>query len=104
MIAAGAVIIRTLSTVGWTLLNAQLAPFATDSLAQVVEGFGHAGGILYYSNNTSTHGDELWKTDGTEAGTVMVKAFDRDTNAANNLSNFIEFKNKMYFSAFGSAT
>ena len=28
---------------------------------------------LYFTANTDTHGTELWKTDGTEAGTVMVK-------------------------------
>ena len=30
-------------------------------------------GTLYFTANDGDHGQELWKSDGTEAGTVMVK-------------------------------
>ena len=42
-------------------------------------GFMVLGGVIYFSAGDETHGWELWKSDGTAAGTVMV----RDINAIN---------------------
>ncbi len=35
--------------------------------------FAAVDGTLYFTANDGTHGEELWKSDGTESGTVMVK-------------------------------
>ncbi|HRO71804.1 MAG TPA: hypothetical protein PK951_15545, partial [Chitinophagaceae bacterium] len=35
--------------------------------------FTSVDGVLYFRPDDGAHGDELWKTDGTVNGTVMVK-------------------------------
>ena len=42
---------------------------------KVVDGF------VYFSANDGVHGYELWRTDGTEAGTTMVKDINQGENS-----------------------
>lgn len=53
---------------------------------------------IYFQATDGSNGKELWKSDGTESGTVMLKDI-----AAGNLdsspSPFIQFGNKLYFTA-----
>jgi ELWxxDGT repeat protein len=60
-------------------------------------------GVLYFQANNSTNGAELWKSNGTALGTVMVK--DLVTGSASSTpSNIVVVNSSLYFSATTSST
>ncbi|MCL4266140.1 MAG: hypothetical protein KJ069_23220 [Anaerolineae bacterium] len=61
-------------------------------------------GMLYFSADDVAHGRELWKSDGTEAGTIMVKdmnanEFHRGNTDASEPYGFVEMNGALYFIA-----
>jgi ELWxxDGT repeat protein len=64
-----------------------------------------AGGIIYFSANDGVVGQELWKTTGLTSTTSLVKdvrgptSFAGGANYGSYPSDFIEFNDKLYFSA-----
>jgi ELWxxDGT repeat protein len=56
-----------------------------------------AGKQVYFACNDGLTGMELWKTDGTPAGTVLVKDISPGVGSANP-KNFFFFKDKLFFS------
>lgn len=61
------------------------------------DGFTVFNDALYFNGNDGVNGTELWKTDGTPEGTIMVK----DINPTNDSrpGNYIVFNNTLYFQA-----
>ncbi len=55
-------------------------------------------GKLYFVATEARTGNELWKTDGTDAGTSLVKDINAGTGNSV-ISNLVVFKNRLYFVA-----
>jgi trimeric autotransporter adhesin len=59
-----------------------------------------AGKTLYFSANDGQNGVELWKTDGTEAGTVLVEDINPSSaSRASDIGNLVAVGKTLYFSA-----
>lgn len=54
------------------------------------------GDVAYFQANDGVHGAELWRTDGTESGTVLVKDI-VDGPVGCSLSKFMELDGTVYF-------
>ncbi len=64
---------------------------------------GALGGSTYLAATAGTHGVELWKTDGTNAGTVMVKDIEAGAGSSNP-TNFVAVGSVAYFAATTQAS
>ena len=50
---------------------------------------------LFFTANDGVHGNNLWRSDGTSAGTTLVKEIPRDTSASRCLTHFIHITSVM---------
>ncbi len=77
-----------------TVVPAGLGSFTPANLIDV-------NGTVYFSIRGNNYNDQLWKTDGTEGGTVLVKdLYDADwTKAGSGISNLTAVEDKVYFTA-----
>ncbi|SEG01169.1 Por secretion system C-terminal sorting domain-containing protein [Halpernia humi] len=57
------------------------------------------GNKVYFSADDGTNGKELWATDGTSAGTAMIKDISSSPGADSSPNHFFSFNGKIYFSA-----
>ena len=102
--AAGREPWRTNGTAAGTTLVRDVFPGPTGSNEQDKYEFVNAGNkILFAASGSATSGVELWRSDGTTVGTVMVK----DINGGNLPSNphlFYNYKNMTFFAATTAAS
>ncbi len=65
--------------------------------------FAVLNNVIYYAADDGIHGTELWRSNGTDAGTYLVK--DIDAGTASGSPNYITvYKNKLYFMAYDEPT
>lgn len=68
-----------------------------NSLAQIANP-ANIGGELFFTSQQDDSGDELWKTDGTTAGTMLVKDINPGT-ASSNPTDLVNVGNVIFFAA-----
>jgi ELWxxDGT repeat protein len=62
-------------------------------------GFTVFNGALYFAADDGVNGYELWKSDGTAAGTVMVKNINTAAGASSYPYDFTVLNGALYFQA-----
>ncbi len=67
------------------------------------DGYGTLDDVLYFSADNGSSGSELWKSDGTTSGTVLVKDINSGSNSSYP-SQFIEMNGYLYFNADDGST
>src|SRR3954451_16311916 len=72
--------------------------YSNNNMYTTLDMFAELNGIFYFSSNDGIHGRELWRSDGTNAGTWLVKDINPDTANAN-VNDIVVSGNKIFFSA-----
>ncbi|MER2491498.1 ELWxxDGT repeat protein [Catenovulum sediminis] len=80
----------------WVTKTAINIPIVPDLYAPWMIEFNNQ---LYYNGIDTAHGTELWVTDGSVAGTLLVKDIQAGTGSSRP-NNYFKFNNKLYFSTF----
>ncbi len=90
-------IFRTDGTPGGTFkiadVGVEIDPFIIEDK---LDAYEH-NGILYF-NGINQQGGNLWRSDGTTAGTYLIKDFSPSEDINHNFINFITYRDSLYFS------
>jgi len=74
--------------------------FSTDFFYGHIQQGNDINGLLFFAAKNGDFGVELWKSDGTDAGTVMVKDLMAGVNYSSRPADFVELNNTLYFTAY----
>ena len=89
---------KTSGTDVGTVLVKDINPARLPIGSSVPQGMVALNGALYFSADDGVNGRELWKSDGTTAGTVMLKDINPNSGASNP-SDLSVFNGAIYFRA-----
>ena len=89
---------RSDGTLGGSLMLKDIYPTGNSNPSQLTPLDVQNSNELFFVAYTANEGYELWKTDGTTTGTVLVKDISVGTSSSNPTS-LISFFNKIYFAA-----
>ena len=93
---------KTDGTDAGTVLVKDIAPGPQDSIGSTFGSFVDVDGTLFFGANDGVNGFELWKSDGTTAGTTLVKDIFPGNNlrgSSPHLSEFTAHDGKLFFYA-----
>ncbi|MCL6434297.1 MAG: tandem-95 repeat protein [Leptolyngbyaceae cyanobacterium HOT.MB2.61] len=71
----------------------------TGTLSSAPTNLSAVGDVVYFAANDGSNGTEVWRSDGTEAGTVLVADIHTALGSGSTPSNFRAVGNNLFFSA-----
>jgi ELWxxDGT repeat protein len=78
-------------------------PYSAPVIGRPLDHLTNANGTLFFAAEDVQGGRELWRSDGTEAGTTLVKDLNTDSNTSGP-SDLVGLNGTLFFSGFDGRT